>query len=107
MKHDFFIEHLGQPSGWFSAHRYRYSCLRCGWRFLIEGAKPQPVGEHDDPLSSIESSRRVKTFFDGPCEILISRAATHQPQAPKPVSRPKRPAVRRRFDGMAEIIPAR
>jgi hypothetical protein len=24
VKHDYFIEDLGQPRGWFKAHRYRY-----------------------------------------------------------------------------------
>ena len=36
MKHDYFIEDLGQAVGWFKPHRYRYSCLRCGWKFMVE-----------------------------------------------------------------------
>ena len=39
MKHDYFIEDLGQAAGWFKPHRYRYSCLRCAWSFVVEDGR--------------------------------------------------------------------
>lgn len=106
MRHDHFIEDLGQPAGWFKAHRYRYSCLRCGWAFIVESrGKITALGDAEEPLSEPQNSGRVKTFVDGPCAPLPANAVArraHHPVKPPP-ARP-RPAVRRRADGIAQIL---
>jgi hypothetical protein len=110
VKHDFFIEDLGQPPGWFSAHRYHYSCLRCGWTFRIEnrGGRVQALGEDHQPLSAFENTRRTRTFADGPCEAFSAEAPSVPVRdAVKPAATRARLAFRRRFDGIAEIIPAK
>ena len=106
MKHDYFIEDLGQPAGWFKAHRYRYSCLRCGWAFVV-GSRGDisALGGNDLPLSEPQNSGRVRTFVDGPCTPLPADTAVRRERliARLPVRKP-RPAVRRRADGIAQIM---
>ncbi|HKD68531.1 MAG TPA: hypothetical protein VKB84_16915 [Candidatus Binataceae bacterium] len=108
VKHDYFVEDLGQPRGWFKAHRYRYSCLRCGWAFLVEGSRGKltALEGYDAPMSGPAAAIRIKTFVSGPCEPLPA-AARHVLQAVKPPVRITRPAVRRRSDGIPEILAAK
>jgi hypothetical protein len=106
MKHDYFVEDLGQPDGWFKAHRYRYSCLRCGWAFIVANrGRITALGEADVPLSEPQNSGRVRTFVEGPCTPLPTITAPRRVHhIVKPPVRTPRPAVRRRADGIAQIM---
>jgi hypothetical protein len=111
LKHDFFIEDLGQPRGWFQAHRYRYSCLRCGWAFLIEGRRGaiSALNELNGRLSEPERSRRVQTFVMGPCApVPVGAAAPHKRPTNKVslLMERSRGATRRRA-GVAQIMVAK
>jgi hypothetical protein len=102
VKHDYFIEDLGRPRGWFKAHHYRYCCLRCGWLFLVEGrARVQPLGERGELLWGPEAVARVQTFVDGPCAAADAPAIPAPGAHSTPEKRP-RPAVGRRRDGIPE-----
>lgn len=110
VKHDYFIEDLGQPRGWFKAHRYHYSCLRCGWKFIVESwaGKVQALGERGELLSGPDAVRRVQSFTDGPCEPLpADMLAPRTRRSHNPPERKARPAVRRRPDGIHEIMAAK
>jgi hypothetical protein len=87
LKHNFHIENLGKPDGWFKAHRYRYTCVRCGWKFLVENwrAKICALDGQLDSLSDPEGIRRVATFVDGPCEAADDRCKRRMPNKPQPV----------------------
>jgi hypothetical protein len=107
MKHDYFIEDLGQPAGWFKAHRYRYLCMRCGWVFIVENraGEVSAMGEGDEGLPEPQNSQRIKTFVDGPCTPLpAGTAARRAHHIVQPWIRKPRPAVRRRADGIAQIM---
>jgi hypothetical protein len=108
MKHDYFIVDLGQPRGWFKAHRYRYSCLRCGWAFIVENwsGKVRAVGKGDEALPDTQSIRRVETFVAGPCEPLSAETTPARPNIKLP-ARKARQTVRRRADGVVQIVAAR
>jgi hypothetical protein len=110
LKHDFFIEDLGQPRGWFQAHRYRYSCLRCGWAFLVEGHRGDisALNELGGRLSEPEHSRRVQTFGLGPCAPLSVGAGARRkrPTNKLPLVEVSRAATRRRV-GIAQIVVAK
>ncbi|HEV3115265.1 MAG TPA: hypothetical protein VGY99_32690 [Candidatus Binataceae bacterium] len=105
MKHDYFIEDLGQPAGWFKAHRYRYSCLRCSWAFIVaDRGRISALGDADEPLSDPQNSGRVKTFVDGPCTPLPADTCVRRAHLiVKPPVRKPRPAFRRRADGIPQI----
>jgi hypothetical protein len=109
VKHDYFIEDLGQPRGWFKAHRYRYTCLRCGWAFLVENwkGKVSAVGEADQTLSNAENFLRVSTFTDGPCHPDSAKDPRRQRQAVvnSPPARPRK--AMRRADGITQIMSAK
>jgi hypothetical protein len=109
MKHDYFIEDLGQPAGWFKAHRYRYACLRCGWAFIVQNrGKVSALADADEHLSEPQNSRRVTTFVDGPCTPIPAGAVPpHVRHLVKPPVRKPRPAIRRRADGIAQIMAAK
>jgi hypothetical protein len=87
LKHNYHIEDLGRPHGWFRARRYRYTCIRCGWAFMVENwsGTVSALGPGNQPLPGPEGMRRLATFADGPCEPPSDRrpAAT----ASKPPSR--------------------
>ncbi len=110
LKHDFFIEDLGQPRGWFQAHRYRYSCLRCGWAFLIEGHRGaiSALNELGGRLSEPEHGRRVQTFSLGPCApVSVGVAAPRKrPTNKMPLAEGSRTATGRRV-GVAQIMVAK
>jgi hypothetical protein len=69
MKHDYFIEDLGQATSWFKFHRHRYTCLRCGWAFIVEDGRGRltALNEFGAPMSGLLNGGRVQTFVDGPC----------------------------------------
>jgi hypothetical protein len=83
MRHDFFIEDLGQPKGWFKLYRYRYLCLRCGWAFLVENRRGRTTAldEFGERLAQPLQSLRVKTFALGPCIPECAGAAPRRPRA--------------------------
>lgn len=103
LKHNFHIENLGKPDGWFKAHRYRYTCVRCGWIFLVENwrAKICALDGQLNPLSEAEGIRRLATFAEGPCEPAHDRCRRRPPN-----TRPQPPLLKavQRFDGMARTI---
>jgi hypothetical protein len=110
LKHDFFIEDLGQPRGWFQAHRYRYSCLRCGWAFLVEGHRgdTSALNGLGGRLSEPEQSRRLKTFSLGPCSpVPVQTAARRErPINMVPLAAGSRATKKRRV-GVAQIVVAK
>jgi hypothetical protein len=104
LKHDYFIEDLGQPSGWFKPRRHRYSCLRCRWAFIVqERGKISALNGNGEALAEPLNSERVATFVDGPCiPVMLGRAAKPQPAInPKAVVISLRSAARRRSGGIA------
>jgi hypothetical protein len=108
VKHDYFIEHLGQPRGWFKAHRYRYTCLRCGWAFLVENwtGKVSALEEADQPLSDSVRILRVSTFKDGPCDPAAKELPRYRQPVAEPLPARARTAVRR-ADGITQIMAAK
>ena len=106
-KHDFFIEDLGRPPGWFKHHRYRYSCLRCGWAFLVESrGHLTALDEFGEQLPQPLQSLRVKTFALGPCTPASTSAAQRRDRAnDKPAIASVR-AVRRRRAAVAALTVA-
>jgi hypothetical protein len=102
MKHDYFIEDLGQAVGWFKPHRYRYSCLRCGWKFMVEDrGMVNALDEFGGSLPRPLNAARVQTFVDGPCVRSRYDAAEHrQPAYKKAVTRNLRPVK----GGRADIV---
>jgi hypothetical protein len=76
MRHMFAIEDLGQ-SGWFKPHSYRYFCVLCRWRFLVENRHGDVTAsdESGKALNGAEGAARVATFAFGPCP-----AAMPEPQ---------------------------
>lgn len=106
MKHDYFIDDLGQPDGWFKAHRYRYSCLRCGWAFYVGSrGKISAVDKADKPLPEPDNAHRVGSFVDGPCTPIAAAPPAPRLRAiSKPPVKTRRPAVLRRADGVAQIV---
>ncbi len=103
LKHDYFIEDLGRPAGWFKTHRYRYSCLRCGWAFVVESrGRLRAVDGGGEPLSGLENIRRVQSFVVGPCEPAQTAGGSRRV---KP-ARTRRPSSWRRSDGIVQL-PAR
>jgi|SRR5579875_529603 len=109
LKHDYLIKDLGRPRGWFKAHRYRYTCLRCGWAFVVENwsGKVRALGDAGQLLSDCETIARVSTFSDGPCQPDSARAPRrHQQPAIQPLAARSRKAIRR-ADGIIQIMTAR
>jgi hypothetical protein len=99
MRHEYHIEDLGQPRGWFRAHRYRYSCIRCGWVFLVEGYRgiTTALNELGGHLTEPEQSRRVETFGLGPCIPVPAQAHSEREQVNRmPAPGRVRVAARRR-----------
>ncbi|MGO9061352.1 MAG: hypothetical protein ACLQU2_28830 [Candidatus Binataceae bacterium] len=110
MKHDYFIEDLGQAAGWFKPHRHRYSCLRCGWTFLVEDSRGAVVAldEFGEPLPRPLNAARVQTFVDGPCQPSQYPATERmQPAYKKPVTRNLRPVRGGRADPVTQSLSAK
>ncbi len=111
MRHDYFIEDLGQEAGWFKPHRHRYSCLRCGWAFIVEDGcgKVTALNEFGAPMSGLSNGARVQTFVDGPCIPscdAVPAGRTH-PAIKKVVARNLRPVKREHADTVAPGISAK
>src|SRR5579862_4109075 len=100
LKHNFHVEDPGKPDG-FKAHRYRYTCVRCGWVFLVENwrVKICALDGQLNPWSEAEGIRRLATFAEGPCEP-HDRGKRRPPNKPQPA--PLK-AVQR-SDGLARTI---
>jgi hypothetical protein len=110
MKHDYFIEDLGQAAGWFKPHRHRYSCLRCGWMFVVEGSRGAVIAldESGVPLPQPLNAARVQTFVDGPCmPSQYPATERRQPACKKSVLRNLRPLRGGRADTVTQTISAK
>ena len=105
LKHDYFIEDLGQPAGWFKPHRHRYSCLRCRWAFIVEDrGKISALNGDREALAEPLNSERVATFVDGPCiPVTLGKVARPQPAINKAVVIRLHSAARRRSTGIAHM----
>ena len=92
-RHNFAIEHLGQPAGWFKPHMYRYYCVHCRWMFRVENRRGDAiaVGTDDAPLPEPENRLRIATFQAGPCP-----AASVQALPPLSLAHPVRRSRKRR-----------
>jgi hypothetical protein len=109
MRHEFHIADLGQPRGWFRAHRYRYSCIRCGWAFLVEGHRgtTTALNEVGAPLPEPEHSQRVKTFSLGPCTpVRVQTNSAREHLTGTPMAEKVRAASRRRV-AIAQVVAAK
>jgi hypothetical protein len=109
MKHDYFIEDLGQAAGWFKPHRYRYSCLRCAWSFVVEDGrgKVTALDEFDRPMPEPLSGERVQTFVDGPCVPSWETVARPHPAIKKFVVRNLRPVRREQVNAVSPGLSAK
>jgi hypothetical protein len=105
LKHDYFIEDLGQPAGWFKARRHRYSCLRCRWAFIVEDrGKISALNGNGEALAEPLNSERVATFVDGPCiPVTLGTAARPQNAINKAVVIRLGSASRRRSGGVGHL----
>jgi len=108
MRHDYFIEYLGQAAGWFRSHRHRYTCLRCGWAFIVEDGRGRvtALDEFGAPMNGLLNGARVQTFVDGPC-IPSSDALPAGPATRKAVLRNLRPVKREPKDTVPPAISAK
>jgi len=111
MRHDYFVEDLGQAAGWLQPHRHRYSCLRCGWAFIVEDGrgKVTALDEFGEPMSGLPSGARIQTFVDGPCTLSWDAASAARPHSAikKVVVRNLRPMRRQHADTVAPGISAK
>jgi hypothetical protein len=107
LKHNYHIEDLGRPQGWFKAHRYRYTCVRCGWAFLVENwsGKIRALASGNQPLPGPEGARRLATFVDGPCEPNAQGARRRSAQTSKPEPGETRRSISRSLANARIILP--
>lgn len=65
-RHNFAIEPL-ERYGRFGARRCLFFCVRCKWRFRVEGHMVQAVDENGMALDESIARQRLASFATGPC----------------------------------------
>lgn len=68
-RHNFAIAPAG-PGDPFRGKGWRYTCLRCGWSFVVKGTTVIVLDDNGCPMRGKLADLRFDTFAEGPCPAL-------------------------------------